>query len=262
MEKKSGRIIFQQNVKEENELLKSKESENQKSHKSLRIKLDLFDKTKLHLDKQNVFKNLYNRKIKVIHSKINLSPKNQAQMFLTIASHPKTISQNLTVNYNQFEDSKYDNFVNSKIEKIKSQKKIDFNKVLKKREEINQKRNIFTSLYKKHKNSRNPSQNILSSLFTDLYKLSSNSKEKNKDSHNSYKSLVFPPINFKSLSKPIKIRNKSNFNLRKNVSIDLFEQVSNSIITEHRKNFRKKFQFELKPNHKLFKNNKLKKISN
>jgi hypothetical protein len=84
MEKKSGRIIFQQNVKEENELLKSKESENQKSHKSLRIKLDLFDKTKLHLDKQNIFKNLYNRKIKVIHSKINLSPKNQAQMFLTI----------------------------------------------------------------------------------------------------------------------------------------------------------------------------------
>ena len=56
MEKKSGRIIFQQNVKEENELLKSKESENQKSHKSLRIKLDLFDKTKLHLDKQNIFK--------------------------------------------------------------------------------------------------------------------------------------------------------------------------------------------------------------
>ena len=33
MEKKSGRIIFQQNVKEENELLKSKESENQKNIK-------------------------------------------------------------------------------------------------------------------------------------------------------------------------------------------------------------------------------------
>ena len=54
-------------------------------------------------------------------------------MFLTIASHPKTITQNLTVNYNQFEDSKYDHFVNSKIEQIKSQKKINFNKVLKKR---------------------------------------------------------------------------------------------------------------------------------
>jgi hypothetical protein len=33
MEKKSGRIIFQQNVKEENELLKSKESKNQKNIK-------------------------------------------------------------------------------------------------------------------------------------------------------------------------------------------------------------------------------------
>ena len=111
MEKKSGRVIFQQNVKEENENIKKKENENQKSHKNLRIKLDLFDKTKLHLVKQNVFKNLYNRKIKVIHSKTNLSPKNEAKMFLTIASHPKTISQNLTVNYNQFEDSKYENLL-------------------------------------------------------------------------------------------------------------------------------------------------------
>jgi hypothetical protein len=47
---------------------------------NLTMKFDSIDKSKLHLDIQNIFKKWYNRKIKVIISKISAEKK--TQMFL------------------------------------------------------------------------------------------------------------------------------------------------------------------------------------
>ena len=103
MEKKSGRTMLQQNIK---------------------IKLDLFDKSKLDLLKQNLFRNLkLKKKIRINPSTIDLSPRHRKEMFLTIVSHPDIKSQNLTINYTKPRISKYENFVNNAIERIKNQKK-------------------------------------------------------------------------------------------------------------------------------------------
>ena len=128
MEKKSGRTILQQNIKEENENIKRQEKkENYKSHKNIKIKLDLFDKSKLDLLKQNLFRNLkLKKKIKINPSTIDLSPKHRKEMFLTIVSHPDIKSQNLTINYTKPRISKYENFVNNAIERIRNQKKKRF----------------------------------------------------------------------------------------------------------------------------------------
>ena len=235
MEKKSGRTIFQQNIKEENENIKRQEKkENYKSHKNIKIKLDLFDKSKLDLLKQNIFRNLkLKKKIKINPSTIDLSPRHKKEMFLTIVSHPEIKSQNLTINYTKPIISKYENFVNNAIERIKFQKKKDLSKVIKKRLEINKnKKDFVTLLYHKNRNKRNPSQNVLSDIFSELNKISINEKKKRKINASS-ESILFPPINYKkSLDRPIKVKNFSNFNIRKNVTIDLNEQISSSILTE------------------------------
>ena len=44
------------------------------------MKFDSIDRSKLHLDKQNIFKQLYNRKIKVINFK-NLNRKKKHKCF-------------------------------------------------------------------------------------------------------------------------------------------------------------------------------------
>jgi hypothetical protein len=235
MEKKSGRTILQQNIKEENENIEKQEKkENYKSHKNIKIKLDLFDKSKLDLLKQNLFRNLkLKKKIKINPSTIDLSPKHRKEMFLTIVSHPDIKSQNLTINYTKPIISKYENFVNNAIERIKFQKKKDLSKVIKKRLEINKnKKDFVTLLYHKNRNERNPSQNVLSDIFSELNKISIHEKKK-RNINASSESILFPPINYKkSLDKPIKVKNFSNFNIRKNVTIDLNEQISSSILTE------------------------------
>ena len=235
MEKKSGRTILQQNIKEENENIKRQEKkENYKSHKNIKIKLDLFDKSKLDLLKQNLFRNLkLKKKIKINPSTIDLSPRHKKEMFLTIVSHPDIKSQNLTINYTKPRISKYENFVNNAIERIKNQKKKDFSQVIKKRLEIKKnKKDFVTLLYHKNRNERNPSQNVLSDIFSELNKISIHEKKK-RNINASSESILFPPINYKkSLDKPIKVKNFSNFNIRKNVTIDLNEQISSSILTE------------------------------
>ena len=166
MEKKSGRTILQQNIKEENENIKRQEKkENYKSHKNIKIKLDLL--------KQNLFRNLkLKKKIKINPSTIDLSPRHKKEMFLTIVSHPDIKSQNLTINYTKPRISKYENFVNNAIEKIKNQKKKDFSQVIKKRLEIKKnKKDFVTLLYHKNRNERNPSQNVLSDIFSELNKI-------------------------------------------------------------------------------------------
>ena len=245
MEKKSGRTILQQNIKEENENIKRQEKkENYKSHKNIKIKLDLFDKSKLDLLKQNIFRNLkLKKKIKINPSTIDLSPRHKKEMFLTIVSHPEIKSQNLTINYTKPIISKYENFVNNAIERIKFQKKKDLSKVIKKRLEINKnKKDFVTLLYHKNRNKRNPSQNVLSDVFSELNKISINEKKKRKINASS-ESILFPPINYKkSLDKPIKVKNFSNFNIRKNITIDLNEQVSSSIITDQN-HYRRRIYF-------------------
>ena len=235
MEKKSGRTMLQQNIKEENENIKKQEKkENYKSHKNIKIKLDLFDKSKLDLLKQNIFRNLkLKKKIKINPSTIDLSPRHKKEMFLTIVSHPEIKSQNLTINYTKPIISKYENFVNNAIERIKNQKKKDFSQVIKKRLEIKKnKKDFVTLLYHKNRNERNPSQNVLSDIFSELNKISIHEKKK-RNINASSESILFPPINYKkSLDKPIKVKNFSNFNIRKNVTIDLNEQISSSILTE------------------------------
>ena len=154
-------------------------------------------------------------------------------MFLTIVSHPEIKSQNLTINYTKPIISKYENFVNNAIERIKFQKKKDLSKVIKKRLEINKnKKDFVTLLYHKNRNERNPSQNVLSDIFSELNKISIHEKKK-RNINASSESILFPPINYKkSLDRPIKVKNFSNFNIRKNITIDLNEQVSSSIITD------------------------------
>ena len=236
MEKKSGRTILQQNIKEENENIEKQEKkENYKSHKNIKIKLDLFDKSKLDLLKQKLFRNLkLKKKIRINPSTIDLSPRHRKEMFLTIVSHPDIKSQKLTINYTKPKISKYETFVNNAIERIKKQKKKDFSQVIKKRLEINKKnkKDFVTLLYHKNRNQRNPSQNVLSDIFSELNKISINKKKKRKINASS-ESILFPPINYKkSLDRPIKVKNFSNFNIRKNITIDLNDQVSSSILTE------------------------------
>ena len=227
MEEKSGRRILLLNIKEENEKLKNLElieDKIYKSHKNLLTNLDLIDKTKEKVKKKNLFKKINKTKFTGIYS----VAKNNG-LFLTTPNNPKLKKQNITSINNKFEENKYDSFVKNAIEKIKKENKIKLNNINKARKELNKNNNdIITSLFIKNQYSRNPSQKVLTNLYSDLKKITF-IKQSKKNLHESIKSsTIFPPINLKKLNKPVKIRNISNFNLRKG-RFNIFENLTSSL---------------------------------
>ena len=206
---------FLRNLKDDNEKMIKIDKLKIKnfSQKNLLSKLDLFSKTKLSLLKHNLFKKINNKKLRTIQSKIASSPLND-NLFLTIAYHPKFKSENMTFyNNNNFEETKYDFFLNSAIEKIENERKRELNKVILKRIKINNsKKDIISNLYIKNHNSP---KNVLSNLIQEFNKISilTKSKRETKIKYSSF----FPIINKNNnINKDFKLRKFSTFNLRKN----------------------------------------------
>ena len=238
MEEKSGRRILLLNIKEENEKIKQlelKDNKIYKSHKNLLTNLDLIDKTKENILKQNLFNKIKKNKL----TRLTSLEKNN-DLFLTTPNNP-ILKKRKIININvKNKKNRYESFVNIAIEKIKNKEKFEFNKVIEARKELNKNNNnIITNLFKKNQFSRNPSQKVLSNLYSELNKISFINKSK-KNLYTSIKtSPIFPPINYNNINKPIKIRNISNFNLRKdrfNILEHLTSSLSNNDVFKNNKN--------------------------
>ena len=227
MEEKSGRRILLLNIKEENEKIKMLElGENKiyKSHKNLLTNLDLIDKTKENVKRKNLLKKINTN----ILTGLNSLSKNKG-LFLTTPNKPKLKKRKIiSIDY-KYEEKEYDSFVKNAIEKLKQEKKIELNNIIKARKELNNNnKDVITSLFNKNKYSRNPSQKVLSNVFSELNKISF-IKQSKKNLYESIKPFsILPPINYKKINKPVKIRNISNFNLRKD-RFNIIEILTSSI---------------------------------
>jgi hypothetical protein len=227
-----AKLILQENIKEENEKLRE-EREKEKEEKEVILNermslntvrnLSLIDRARLKVLKQNI--NLTKKRLNTNQSNRE-SIKKTNEIFFTMPNLP-----NNNLNNEEDDENVYENFMRNKIEEYKKERDDKLKIVEKARKEMHKSFNkdYITNLWLKNKKTKNPSFNILSSLFTDLTKISIQERKKLK-AFEKKKELTLPPILMHQFYKPVKIKvknkNSKTVNERKNSSVDLFTQVS------------------------------------
>ena len=248
-----AKLILQENVKEENEKLREENKNDNEKERELNEKmnvnthknLSIFDRARLKILKNHIKHNFNIKKIYTNNAVTN-SPikkrKTENEIFFTLPNNPiKNSSQNISLsNIDEEDENNYENFMNNKISDMKKEREEELLTVQKIRNEVikNNKKSYINCLWLKNKKSKTPSLNILTSLFTDLNKISIKERKKLK-AFEDKKEFKLPPILLHKLNQPIK--NKQNIisnrtsNEKKNASIDLFSQVSTIVDEENNK---------------------------
>ncbi len=246
-------LILQENVKEENEKLKEENKNDNEKERELNEKmnvnthknLSIFDRARLKILKNHIKHNFNIKKIYTNNAVTNSPIKKrntENEIFFTLPNNPiKNSSQNISLsNIDEEDENNYENFMNNKISDMKKEREEELLTVQKIRNEVikNNKKSYINCLWLKNKKSKTPSLNILTSLFTDLNKISIKERKKLK-AFEDKKEFKLPPILLHKLNQPIK--NKHNIisnrtsNEKKNASIDLFSQVSTIVDEENNK---------------------------
>lgn len=248
-----AKLILQENVKEENEKLKEENKNDNEKERELNEKmnvnthknLSIFDRARLKILKNHIKHNFNIKKIYTNNAVTNSPIKKrntENEIFFTLPNNPiKNSSQNISLsNIDEQDENNYENFMNNKISDMKKEREEELLTVQKIRNEVikNNKKSYINCLWLKNKKSKTPSLNILTSLFTDLNKISIKERKKLK-AFEDKKEFKLPPILLHKLNQPIK--NKHNIisnrtsNEKKNASIDLFSQVSTIVDEENNK---------------------------
>ena len=248
-----AKLILQENVEEENEKIREENKNDNEKERELNEKmnvnthrnLSLIDRARLKILKNHIKHNFNIKKIYTNHAVTNSPIKkrnNENDIFVTLQNKPnKNTSQNLSLyNIDEEDENNYDNFMNNKISDMKKEREDKLITVQKIRNEMlkNNKKNYINCLWLKNKTSKTPSLNILTSLFTDLTKISIKERKKLKAFENQ-KEFKLPPILLHKINQPIKnrqnIMSSRILNDKKNGSIDLFTQVSTIVDEENNK---------------------------
>ena len=248
-----AKLILQENVEEENEKLREENKNDNEKERELNENMEpntnrnlsLIDRARLKILKNNIKHNFNIKKIYTNNAVTNSPIKKRNtnnEIFFTLQNNPiKNSSQNISL-YNIYEEDEnnYENFMNNKIADMKKEREDELHTVQKIRNEIikNNKKNYINCLWLKNKTSKTPSLNILTSLFTDLTKISIKERKKLKAFENQ-KEFKLPPILLHKINQPIKnrqnIMSSRILNDKKNGSIDLFTQVSTIVDEENNK---------------------------
>jgi hypothetical protein len=226
-----AKLIFRENIKEENEKLREEgEKEiflNERMSLNSVRNLSLIDRSRLKLLKQNI--NLSKIKLNENKSKRE-SIKKENEILYTIQNIPNNNISSLK-NEEDEDENIYEKFLRDKVAKFKKERDDNLKIVEKTRKEMHKSFNkdYIENLWKKNKKSKNPSFNILSSLFTDLTKITIKERKKLK-AFKEKKELILPPILMHKFHKPLKKNGKNNnsniLNKRNNGAFNFFSQIS------------------------------------
>ena len=226
-----AKIIFRENIKEENEKLREEGEKEIKLKERISLNsvrnLSLIDRSRLKLLKQNI--NLSKIKLNENKSKRE-SIKKENEILYTIQNIPNNNISSLK-NEEDEDENIYEKFLRDKVAKFKKERDDNLKIVEKTRKEMHKSFNkdYIENLWKKNKKSKNPSFNILRRLFTDLTKITIKERKK-LNPFKEKKELILPPILMHKFHKPLKKNGKNNnsniLKKRNNGALNFFSQIS------------------------------------